>query len=63
MENDGILTYKIIEQIFAIRDDGKYNMFNRIGVQREAYNLGYFELVLLIQDHAYIYCDFIWSNI
>lgn len=44
------MTEKIIEQILNIRNGGKYNMFDINGVQREAYELGYFELVVFISE-------------
>ena len=42
----------LIEQILAIRADGKYNMFDTIGIQREAHERGFYELVVFIEEHA-----------
>jgi hypothetical protein len=50
---------KIKEQILAIRDTGKTNMFDTAAVQRLAYEAGYYELVLFIQDNVADYVNFI----
>jgi len=50
---------KIKEQILAIRDTGKTNMFDTVAVQRLAYEAGYYELVLFIQDNVIDYVNFI----
>ncbi len=42
-----------------IRDSGKYSMFDIYGVQREAYNNDYFELVLFIDEYKKEYLEFI----
>jgi len=55
----GLLTDKIKEQILDIRDSGKHNMFDVYGVQREAYNNDYFELVLFIDENKKEYAEFI----
>jgi len=55
----GLLTDKLKEQILDIRDSGKYSMFDIYGVQREAYNNDYFELVLFIDEHKKEYLEFI----
>jgi hypothetical protein len=55
----GLLTDKIKEQILDIRDSGKYNMFDIYGVQREAYNNDYFDLVMFIDEHKKEYLEFI----
>ena len=58
-EEPGFLTDKLKEQILDIRDSGKYSMFDIYGVQREAYNNDYFELVLFIDEHKKEYLEFI----
>lgn len=50
---------KIKEQILAIRDTAKTNMFDTVTVQRLAYEAGYYELVLFIQDNVIDYVNFI----
>ena len=50
---------KIKEQILAIRDTGITNMFDTVAVQRIAYEYGFYELVLFIQDNVIDYVNFI----
>jgi hypothetical protein len=50
---------KVKEQILSIRDTGLTNMFNLPMVQRLAYERGYFELVLYLEDHRDEYVRFI----
>jgi hypothetical protein len=50
---------KVKEQIFSIRDTGLTNMFDLPMVQRLAYERGYFELVLYLEDHRDEYAHFI----
>lgn len=50
---------KIREQILAIRDTGLTNMFDVPMVQRLAYERGFFELVLYLEDHRNEYLHFI----
>jgi len=54
-----MLSDKIKEQILAIRDTGKTNMFDTNTVQYMAHALGYVELVLFIEDNKGDYCKFI----
>ena len=49
----------IKEQILAIRDSGKTNMFARTRVMKIANDLGYYELVYFITDHPKEYSEFI----
>ena len=44
------MTDKIKEQILAIRDTGETNMFDITRVQRMAYDRGFYELVLFLED-------------
>lgn len=53
------ITNKLLEQILEIRDLGKYNMFDVSGVQKEAYERNYFELVNLIEEDIRTYLNFI----
>lgn len=50
---------KVKEQLMAIRDTGLTNMFDLPMVQRLAYERGYFELVLYLEDHRREYVHFI----
>ena len=50
---------KVKEQILSIRDTGLTNMFDLPMVQRLAYERGYFELVLYLEDHRDEYSHFI----
>ena len=53
---------KVYEQILAIRADSKYNMFDTIAVQREAYEKGYHELVIFLEEHRKEYVQFILTG-
>ena len=57
-----MLTDKIVEQILAIRDSGKTNMFDIQFVQRLAYDAGLYELVLFIQHNKKAYAHFILTG-
>lgn len=50
---------KIKEQIIAVRDTGRTNMFDTKAVQRIAFDSGYYELVNYIEENKQGYCDFI----
>jgi len=52
----------IKEQIMAIRDSGKVNMFDKNLVQRMAHDMDYFELVCFIEDLPDNYLKFIMSG-
>ena len=49
----------IRNQILAIRDSAVTNMFDVIRVQREAYERGFYELVLYLEEHRDSYARFI----
>lgn len=53
---------KVREQIMAIRDTGKVNMLSVIEVQRLAFDSGYYELVLSIEEHRREYWHFIMTG-
>ena len=42
---------KVMEQILAIRDTGLTNMFDVNTVQRLAFHLDFYELVLYLEEH------------
>lgn len=50
---------KIREQILAVRDTGRTNMFDVNAVQRIAFEMDLFELVAWIEDHKKEYSSFI----
>ena len=53
------MTEKIKEQIIAIRDTGLTNMFDTNTVQRLAYERGFYELVVFIEENRKEYVHFI----
>jgi len=56
------MTDKIREQILAIRDSGETNMLDTIHVQRMAYDRGFYELVLFLEEHKSEYARFILTG-
>ena len=56
------MTDKVIEQIMAIRETGETNMFEVTRVQRLAFEKGFFELVLFLQEHKKEYARFILTG-
>ncbi len=54
-----IITDIIFQQIMNIRDSGLYNLLDIVGVQREAFERGYHELVILLNEHKKEYVEFI----
>ena len=57
-----MLTEKIKEQISAVRDSGAANMCNMAAVQRAAFDRGFYELVLFIEENRESYWDFILTG-
>jgi hypothetical protein len=53
---------KIKEQILIIRDSGVTNMFDVKRVQHEANRLGFYELVLYLEEHKDEYGNFILTG-
>ena len=49
----------IKEQILEIRKTGRTNMFDTVAVQRIAFEMDFFELVMFIEDHKGEYAEFI----
>jgi hypothetical protein len=56
------MTDKVREQIIAIRDTGYTNMFDLNMVQRLAYERGYYELVVFIEEEKPKYVQFILTG-
>jgi hypothetical protein len=62
MKEKAILTDTLINQILEIRASGKFNMFDATGVQREANELGFYELVIFIEENRAAYSRFILTG-
>jgi hypothetical protein len=56
------MTDEIRGQILAIRDTGMANMFDVNTVQRLAYELEFFDLVLWLEEHRKEYVRFILTG-
>ena len=56
------MTEKIKEQILAVRDTGLTNMFDVNTVQRIANDMGFFELVVYLEDNRCEYAHFILTG-
>lgn len=61
-EEDGFVTDKISEQILTIRQEGKYNMFDTLEVQQEAFEKGFNELVVFLWEFKKEYVQFIMTG-
>ena len=57
-----MMTEKIREQISAVRDSGVANMCDTAAVQRAAFDRGFYELVLFIEENRESYWDFILTG-
>ena len=53
---------KIFAQIMDIRDSGQVNMFDVPGVQRMAFDMGFYELVCFIEEDRAAYVRFILTG-
>ena len=53
---------KVFSQIMDIRDSGRVNMFDVPGVQRMAFEMGFYELVCFIEEHREAYIHFILTG-
>ncbi len=56
------MTDKVLEQLLEIRDSGKSNMFDIHTVQRLAFESGFYELVMYIEEHPREYVNFILTG-
>ena len=56
------MTEKIKEQLLAIRETGQTNMFDLNAVQRIAYDMDFFELVVFIEENKSAYVRFILTG-
>jgi len=57
-----VISDKIVEQILLIRKYGKYNMFDIVNIQREAYDREFYELVSFLEEHKEDYLKFILTG-
>ena len=53
---------KVKEQILTIRETGLTNMFDVRAVQRIANDMGFFELVVYLEEHRREYAHFIFTG-
>ena len=53
------MTNLVFEQIISIHDSGQTNMFDKNMVQRLAYEQGFYELVIYLEEHTKEYLHFI----
>lgn len=53
---------KVFSQIMDIRDSGQVNMFDVPGVQRIAFEMGFYELVCFIEEDRAAYVRFILTG-
>ena len=56
------MTEKVRDQILSIRDTGLTNMFDIPMVQRLAYDRGYYELVIFLEEHRKEYARVILTG-
>ncbi len=56
------MTNKIKEQIITIRDTGLTNMFDTTAVQRIAHKMGFYELVVFLEEEKAKYVKFIFNG-
>lgn len=56
------MSEKVREQILAVRRTGLTNMFDINAVQRIAYDSGYYELVVFLEEHSKEYVRFILTG-
>ena len=57
-----MITEKIKDQILAVRDSGAVNMCNMAAVQKSAFDRGFYELVLFIEENREEYWNFILTG-
>ena len=56
------MTDTVREQILSVRDTGRTNMFDLNAVQVIANEMGYFDLVVYIEEHRSEYAHFILTD-
>jgi hypothetical protein len=58
-----IIPARVLAGLEAIRLDGSFNMLDRPGVQRRAYELEYYETGLWIEDNPGLYARAIFQGV
>ena len=56
------MTDKVRKQILAIRDTGLTNMFDVVAAQRIANDMGFYELVVYLEENRKEYTHFILTG-
>ena len=56
------MTDKVYKQILSIRDTGLTNMFDVATVQRIAYEMGFYELTVYLDENRKEYAHFILTG-
>ena len=56
------MTETVFHQLMKVRSEGLYNMFAVNDVQRRAYELGFYDLVIWIEDDKKRYVRFIMNG-
>jgi len=56
------MTDKVYKQILSIRDTGLTNMFDVATVQRIAYEMGFYELAVYLDENRKEYAHFILTG-
>ena len=56
------MTEKVKKQILAVRATGRTNMFDTVAVQRIAYEMNFFELVVFLEENKAAYARFILTG-
>jgi hypothetical protein len=57
-----LITDTLVEQILAVRASGAVNMLDATGVQWEANQRGFYELVIFIEEHREAYSRFVLTG-
>ena len=57
-----MMSETVKKQILAVRDTGRTNMFDVNMVQRIANNMGFYELVVYLEEHRREYAHFILTG-
>lgn len=57
-----MMTETVKKQILAVRDTGLTNMFDVNAVQRIANDMGFYELVVFLEEHRREYAHFILTG-
>jgi len=57
-----MMSEQIKEQILKVRDTGLTNMFDTVAVQRIAFEMELYELVMFIEDNKKAYVHFILTG-